>query len=51
MPSNTKDENVVDTLKFALKNKKDPVMLKDFTLNYSIDKEINELINIYNSFK
>ncbi len=47
----TKDENVMDTIKLALKNKKDPVALKNFTLNYSIDKEINEIINIYNSFE
>ncbi len=47
----TKDENVMETIKFALKNKRSENDLWKFTLNYSLENEINSLLKIYRSLE
>ncbi len=47
----TQDENLIDNIEKALRNGKSENELINFTYNYSLDKEINGLIKIYQSFQ
>ena len=47
----TKDENVMETIKFALKNRRSENELWKFTLNYSLENEIENLLEIYRSLE